>query len=81
MAKSQFQSWVKQILIVTDINTDICKPHSTRSASSPNVKLSKVYHYKIFLKEGLGSIKLHGIIRSYSVRMGENADQIETDIS
>ena len=38
--KSTVAGWVKQILIMSGINTDIFKPHSTRSASSSHARLS-----------------------------------------
>ena len=40
VAKSKVAGWVKQILIMSGINTDIFKPHSTRSASSSHARLS-----------------------------------------
>ena len=40
VAKSTVAGWVKQILIMSGINTDIVKPHSTRSASSSHARLS-----------------------------------------
>ena len=40
VAKSTVAGWVKQILIMSGINTDIFKPHSTRSASSSHARLS-----------------------------------------
>ena len=39
-AKSTVAGWVKQILIMSGINIDIFKPHSTRSASSSHARLS-----------------------------------------
>ena len=40
VVKSTVAGWVKQILIMSGINTDIFKPHSTRSASSSHARLS-----------------------------------------
>ena len=40
VAKSTFVDGVKQILIMSGINTDIFKPHSTRSASLSHANLS-----------------------------------------
>ena len=39
-AKSTVPGWVKQILIMSGINTDIFKPNSTHSASSSHARLS-----------------------------------------
>ena len=39
-AKSTVADWVKQILIMSGINTDIFKRHSTRSASLSHARLS-----------------------------------------
>ena len=40
VAKSTVAGWVKQILIMSGINTDILKPNSTHSASSSHARLS-----------------------------------------
>ena len=40
VAKSMVSGWVKQILIMSGINTEIFKPHSTRSVSSSHARLS-----------------------------------------
>ena len=40
VAKSTVAGWVKQILIMSGINTDIFKPNSTHSASSSHARLS-----------------------------------------
>ena len=40
VAKSTVAGWVKQILIMSGINTDVFKPDSTRSASSSHARLS-----------------------------------------
>ena len=42
VAKSTVAVWVKQILIMSGINIDIFKPHSTRSASSSHARLSSL---------------------------------------
>ena len=42
VAKSTVSDWVKQILIMAGINTDIFKPHSTCSASSSHARLSSL---------------------------------------
>ena len=40
VAKSTVAGWVKQILIISGVNNDIFKPHSTRSLSSSHARLS-----------------------------------------
>ena len=40
VARSTVAGWVKQILIVSGIDTDIFKPHSACSASSSHAMLS-----------------------------------------
>ena len=40
VAKSTVSGWVKQILIMSGINNENFKPHSSRSASSSNARLS-----------------------------------------
>ena len=69
VAKSTVAGWVKQILIMSGINTDIFKPYSPHSASSSHARLSLslVYHYQISSKEDLGPIKLHG--RSFTTSL------------
>ena len=58
VAKSTVLGWVKQILIMSGINTDIFKP----VVQHPHyMQGSLVYKYQISLKENLGPIKLHGI--------------------
>ena len=42
VAKSTVAGWVKQILIMSGINTDILKSHSTRSASSSHARISSL---------------------------------------
>ena len=44
VAKSTVAGWVKQILIMSGINTDIFKPHSTHSASSSHASLSRLVY-------------------------------------
>ena len=56
VAKSTVADWVKQILIMSSINTDIFKPHFTRSASSSNAKLLSLLPSNI-LKRGSWSKK------------------------
>ena len=48
--------WVKQILIMSGINNEVFKPHSTRSASSSNARLSALSLSDI-LKRGSWSHK------------------------
>ena len=40
VAKSTVSGWVKQILVMSSINTDIFKPHSIHSVSSSHARLS-----------------------------------------
>ena len=42
VAKSTVAGWVKQILIMSGINNENFKPHSSRSASSSNARLSNL---------------------------------------
>ena len=56
VAKSTVSGWVKQILIMFGINTDIFKPHSTRSASPSHARLSGLSLSDI-LKRGFWSNK------------------------
>ena len=56
VAKSTVAGWVKQILIMSGINTDIFKPHPTRSASSSNARISALSLSDI-LKRGSWSNK------------------------
>ena len=59
VAKSTVAGWVKQILIMGDIDTDIFKTHSTGAACSLHARLSSLSLSDI-LKRGSWSIKLHG---------------------
>ena len=56
VAKSIVACWAKQILIISGTNTDIFKPHSTRSASSSHARLSDLSLSDI-LKRGSWSNK------------------------
>ena len=56
VAKSTVAGWVKQILIMSGINTDILKSHSTRSASSSHARISSLSLSDI-LKRGSWSNK------------------------
>ena len=56
VAKFTVAGWVKQILIMSGINTDIFKPHPTRSASSSNARISALSLSDI-LKRGSWSNK------------------------
>ena len=48
VTKFTVAGWVKQILITSGINTDIFKPHSTRSASLSHARLSSLSLSDIF---------------------------------
>ena len=59
VVSSTISGWIKKVLKLAKLDTDIYEAHSTRSASTSNVKLEG-FSLSDILKEGHGQENLHG---------------------